>query len=163
MKPSCPTSRVVDGTPAARLSVFRRMAVEGAAHPDVRREARALWRRDPVERAAALLARVQELPYHPDPAGFGGDWVRPPCRTLVEGGDCDCLTVLVAALDHASGLTWRIGWLVQPRAALDHVAAQVYLRRAWLFQEVTVRGAVLGEGPHEAVARLGSASHVFGE
>jgi len=163
LKPSCPTSRVVDGTPAARLSVFRRMAVEGAAHPDVRREARALWRRDPVERAAALLARVQELPYHPDPAGFGGDWVRPPCRTLVEGGDCDCLTVLVAALDHASGLTWRIGWLVQPRAALDHVAAQVYLRRAWLFQEVTVRGAVLGEGPHEAVARLGSASHVFGE
>jgi len=163
LKPSCPTSRVVDGTPAARLSVFRRMAVEGAAHPDVRREARALWRRDPVERAAALLARVQELPYHPDPAGFGGDWVRPPCRTLVEGGDCDCLTVLVAALDHASGLTWRIGWLIQPRAALDHVAAQVYLRRAWLFQEVTIRGAVLGEGPHEAVARLGSASHVFGE
>lgn len=139
------------------------MAVEGAAHPDVRREVRALWRRDPVERAAVLLARVQELPYHPDPSGFGGDWVRPPCRTLVEGGDCDCLTVLVAALDHAAGLTWRVGWLSQPRATLDHVAAQVFVARAWRWQEVTVRGAWLGESPREAVARLGSASHVYGE
>lgn len=139
------------------------MAVEGAAHPAVRREVRALWRRDPVERAAALLARVQELPYHPDPSGFGGDWVRPPCRTLVEGGDCDCLTVLVAALDQAAGLTWRVAWLIQPRASLDHVAAQVFVARAWQWQETSVRGALLGESPHDAVMRLGSASHVFGE
>lgn len=163
MKLSCPSSSVVSGSPAARLSAFRRIAIAGAAHPSVRRAVREVWRNDPVERAAALLARVQELPYHPDPAGFGGDWVRPPCRTLVEGGDCDCLTVLVAAMDHAAGLTWRLAWLVQPRASLDHVAAQVHVARAWQFQEVTVRGAVLGEAPRDAVARLGSASHVFGE
>lgn len=138
-----------------------RLAVEGARHSDVVRAALGCRRATPRASAAAVLARVQGLPYREDNAG-SRDVIRPPCRTLVEGGDCDCLATLAAALDEVLGLPWRIGWIVQPTAAQDHVAPQVYLARAWWWQDVTIPGALLGESPREAVARVGFRRRVEG-
>ena len=158
----CPISSVVAGVPAARLAQFKRVAIAGASHPAIRAKAAELVEPSGAATAAAVLAFVQSLPYHADPSGLGGDWLRPPCRTMVEGGDCDCLATLCGALDHAAGLRWRLAWVVNPRAALDHVAAQVWVAGRWAWQECTIAGARVGEHPRDAVARLGGAWKVEG-
>lgn len=156
----CPIWQRVTGEPFERLVRFARFALDGASHPAVIAAAEACRGRSDLACALEVQRRVQALPYLPDPPD--GDWVRPPCRTLVEGGDCDCLAVLACALDEVLRVPWRLGWMRNPRAALDHVAPQVYVGGRWCWQEVTVPGARIGEHPREAVRRLGYRARVEG-
>lgn len=157
---ACPIWRRVVGEPHERLIAFARAALDGAAHPAVRAAAEACRGRSDWACAVEVARRVQALPYRPDPAG--ADWVRPPCRTLVEGGDCDCLSVLACALNECLNLRWRLAWLVNRREVLDHVLPQVWIDGAWHWQETTLPGARLGEHPYQAAMRLGGRARVTG-
>lgn len=160
---SCPRSEVVGGSPAARLAVMDRAARAGAAHPDVREAAARCAGGSVLERAARVASLVQSLPYLDDATGTD-DLVRAPCETLRVGGDCDCRATLAAALLELVRVPWRLAWIEQPGAPLDHVLVQVYSStlRAWLWVDVTVPGARVGEHPRDAVARVGYGSRVTG-
>lgn len=111
-----------------------------------------------VERAASAQRLVQSIPYRDDPAdpsGANRDLVRSWRATLDEGEDCDGLSAWVCAADVVLGLGWRLLWIAQPAAALDHVSAEAWCGPGvgWVWQEVTLP-ARLGEGPYSAAARL---------
>ena len=145
------------GTPQARLVGLGELAAEGVRDDVVRAAAgRVLGAAaTPRERAAAIMRRVQALPYRPDPVyADGADEVFPVVWVLRWGGDCDDLVTAAAALDTLAGLRWRFVWLLQPGEALDHVSLEVWLEERWQWQEVTV-AARLGESPGDAMARLG--------
>lgn len=157
----CPRSELVTGHPSARLEAFARIAREGAAHPAVRAAARRCWALTARGRAERVAELVQALPYLDDPPG-SADTVRAPCETLEVGGDCDCRTVLAAALLLVLDVPHRLAWIVQRGHPLDHVLCQVYLGLRWEWLDVTVPGARVGEHPAAAVARVGYARRVTG-
>lgn len=157
----CPRSlEVVRGDPDARVRRFTAMAVEGSDERAVyelgeriARDARSTW-----AAAARCLAVTQRLPYRPDPAG-SDDYVAWPCHALRIGGDCEDLSILLAALWSSAGIRCRIRWLTQTRTDQDHVTAQALVGGKWLWGESTVFGAELGEDPYDAAARLGVSNH----
>jgi len=158
---SCPRSELVTGHPSARLEAFARIARAGAAHPAVQAAARRCWASTARGRAERVAELVQALPYVDDPPG-SADTVRAPCETLEVGGDCDCRTVLAAALLLVLDVPHRLAWIVQHGHPLDHVLCQVYLALRWEWLDVTVPGARVGEHPAAAVARVGYARRVTG-
>lgn len=105
-----------------------------------------------TERASALLASIQALPYVPDPPGV--ERLQTSAETAREGGDCEDKAALFAVLARAAGLPAEVIWFSQPSLAKDHVTARVRVDGAWLWAETTIP-ARLGEHPYEAAARLG--------
>lgn len=144
----------VFGPPEVRLARFAEIASEGASSGRVVRLARTLRNASRSDRHCARLIQEigQSLPYFPDRPG-GADDVREPCRVLDVGGDCEDLSILVAALDLAAGLTPRLSWHLQREAENDHVSVEVLVNGVWLFQEPTIK-AELGENPYTAARRL---------
>jgi len=114
------------------------------------------------ERIVALeaLRLAHSVPYVAGPPG--DDEFAPASWTLEHGGDCDRLGSMLAGLVCLCGLLSRVDWLTQPQQSLDHVAVEIALDKRWYWAEPSVRGAVLGETPYEAVARQG-AWHVVGQ
>ncbi len=155
-----PAPHRVEGDPLERLAVFCQVAEHGASSSAIVRLARVLERNTARATAEAVARYVQLLPYVPDAVG-PVDEVRDPCAVLAFGGDCDDLACLALALDLALGLRSRLAWLVQAGASQDHVSPQVHVDGRWIWQEVTV-GALVGEHPYDAVARVGGADRVEG-
>lgn len=161
----CLSNTWVRGSPKRRLDRFLAASVE-CDHPRLTEYARAAirwtegmdWRGDALAlqraRASSILREVQRLPYVPAPSNAGADLVKPPLVVLVEGGDCDELGVLSMTLDALVGIVSRMVWLPLPGEDLDHVCPQVLINGIWLWTENTVMGALLGEDPIEAKARV---------
>lgn len=136
---------------AARARVGALYAALAAAAPDV------AARPDTVPRLYALeaLRVVQSLPYVPGPAGQ--EWCQSADYTARHGGECKALSVLYAAVARRLGLRVEPVWITQTGRDLNHVAARVRaggVGRPWLWADASMRGAMLGESPYEAAARL---------
>lgn len=112
--------------------------------------------REPHNRrlARAALRVAQELPYVLDADGEQVVW--PPDLTAVVGGDCDKLSVLLAAVYSRLGIAWRMAWLYQRGADADHFTLEAApdAPERWLTAEASVRYAELGENPYEALERV---------
>lgn len=80
----------------------------------------------------ALYAWVRDhIRYRYDPLEL--EWVQAPHITVSEGaGDCDDMTVLIAALSGSLGHPWRIRTVGKTRAAQAHVAPQCHDKTVWL-------------------------------
>lgn len=114
------------------------------------------WERDPIKRAIriadAILHYVQtRVAYVPDPNDE--EWYQGPVWTLAYGGDCEDLSVLVAALARCAGLEADVYWIDQPEARLNHVVSRIKIDGAYLFADASITTAFLGEHPHAAVQR----------
>lgn len=106
----------------------------------------------------AVLRWAQSLPYVPDPSHLnaaGKDLACDVAAVARIGGDCEDLACLVMACALALGLEARLVWLVSG-GDLDHVVAEVFDGVRWLWCEATIAGAVVGEHPYRAAARLGA-------
>jgi hypothetical protein len=110
-------------------------------------------------RALQALREVQRLPYVPERSGT--DCYQSVAYTATHGGECKALTTLLVAVLRRLGLAARVEWIMQPGKALNHVTAQVWLDGAWFWADPSIRGAMLGESPYEALDRTG-AYHVVG-
>lgn len=100
------------------------------------------------------MAYVQGRGYRSDPRGQ--EWFQHPVYTLFYGGDCEDLAGLFMALGKAVGLETDVVWINQPGKPLNHVSAKVRVGDEWLWAEASVKGALLGEHPYAAIARLGA-------
>lgn len=114
------------------------------------------WETDEQRRqiriADAILHYVQtKVAYVPDPNDE--EWYQGPVWTLAFGGDCEDLSVLVAALARCAGLNADVYWIDQPEARLNHVVSRIEVGRAYLFADASITTAFLGEHPHDAVKR----------
>ena len=134
----------VSGTPVERLDAFERFADRAAVDLDA-------WARR-LGSVARVLAAVQRVRYVPDPPG-SADKICDAATTLREGGDCEDLAALVVGGARALGVPARLVWIAQG-GPLDHVVAEVYVEGRWQWAEPTIAGAMLGEHPYEAAARL---------
>lgn len=102
--------------------------------------------------ADAILRYVQtKVPYRPDPNDE--EWYQGPVYTLAYGGDCEDLSVLVAALARCAGLKADVHWIDQPNARLNHVVSRIEIDGINLFADASITTAFLGEHPHDAVNR----------
>lgn len=168
---------IPDVTPiAARVATLDELATEGIRDPDVGSLAgqvasraaalattvpasarRGAW----MDRLLALeaLRAIQSLPYKPDPAGE--EWFQSARYTLRNGGDCEDLAVALVALMRSLGLQAAAVWITQPGQALNHVTAKVLLDGRWLWADPSVRSAMVGESPYDALQRTG-AWHIVG-
>ena len=100
------------------------------------------------------LRAVQSLEYVPNTARE--EWLQSVGRTLrTRRGECKALSTTLVALYRALGLRPRVVWVDQPGAPLNHVTAKVWIDGGWLWAEPSVRGAMLGESPYDALARAG--------
>lgn len=119
-----------------------------------------------VDAALAMMHRA--CPYRRDPAGE--DWHQDTATTLVEGGDCEDLATLLAALLRLGAyfyglrLKTRLVWM-RREGGQDHVAVQVRVGDGhdtgddpdggWEWLEPSIVGARRGEHPEAAGQRLG--------
>jgi len=134
---------------------FRLAATDCLRLAELDRSSRSL-----AERCArAALAFVQRLPYRHDPPGV--DTYQGVAWTLAHGGDCEDLSALFVALLRALAghyrlaLAARVRWLARPGAQEDHITSEARCDGgAWRWAECSVRGALLGEYPPDAAARL---------
>lgn len=111
--------------------------------------------------ALEALRTVQSLPYVHDPVGE--EWLQTANFTMTggpngipHGGDCKDLSVLLVAIDRLLGLRAEPYWVTQNGQSINHVTARVWLDGKWFWEDGSIRGAMLGESPYEAEARLGS-------
>lgn len=122
----------------------------------------------PYRRAAAdrvyaqlALAAVQRCGYHADPEGE--DQYQEVEYTLAHGGDCEDLAAALVALLRLGGIRARLRWCDNPPPApQNHVTARAWLASDWLWADASVAGALLGEDPNDAVARLRGDPRVVG-
>ena len=106
-------------------------------------------------RAAQSVAYVAER--------SGRDCYQGVAWTIAHGGECKAKTVLFVALCRAVGLKACPIWLTQTGASLNHVLALVWVDGPGskpLWADASIRGAMLGESPYEAVPRLNAHSIV---
>lgn len=158
-----PMTRLEFRNDQEKLAFLDSVANEYATHPKIVALASRLIRR---LRPDAYLAQAREIHrfvrdgirYQPDP-NRQEQLINPV--SVIERGrdDCDGKAVTAVALMRAVGLDAR----VHPRWAgdeLEHVQVRVrfpgsdhvggpYREGAWLIGEVTIRGAELGEDPHQ--------------
>lgn len=107
---------------------------------------------DEEAKANALLAFIQKDVGYTDDAD--GEWYQGPIHTLMNGGDCEDLSVLFCAMCGCLGIDSRIVWMDQPKARLNHVTAQVRLPgKTWQWAETTISSARVGEHPYDAAKR----------
>jgi transglutaminase-like putative cysteine protease len=167
MDPFSPPFRIDDrATPQWRVNWLQQVAATWAHLPPIKVMAdsfvRQTWhlhrRRDDEFLASIILEWVHDrLRYRDDP--WGREYYQGIYWTLTYGGDCEDLVVALVALMLAAGLDARVVWQEQSGAPLNHVTAQVRLPTPkgpeWVWADPTVKGARLGEEPHDAAARLG--------
>jgi hypothetical protein len=104
--------------------------------------------------AASALQVVQSLYYRLD--HVGEEWFQSADYTIVNGGDCEDLGVMLAAVNGLLGLKSRLVWIYQPGHALNHLSTQLNVDDEWIWEDPSVRGAQLGEHPYAALQRLGT-------
>lgn len=102
--------------------------------------------------AEVTLDAVHNFPYVPHPEGI--EQFQPVSWTLQYGGNCEDLSCLYAVLARNVGLPCRLVWINQPKAKLNHVAPQVFIYGDWYWAESSINGAMMGEDPYVAAARL---------
>lgn len=180
--PFPPTWRVDDTTPVCdRVAIMEALANDGTTYPSVqglanqiKERANALAAKSPTNQgtwfarivALEALRAVQSLPYVPAPEGQ--EWMQRADYTLANGGECKALSVLLVALCHLLGLHAQIMWITQTGKFINHVSTLIWLDSAnpntaggrWVWADPSVRGAMLGESPYEAVSRT-AAWHVI--
>lgn len=110
--------------------------------------------------ARAALAAVQKVPYVPGP--IGEEWMQGATYTLVHGGECKALSVLLCAVLRARGVPCEIVWITQTGKPINHVTVVVMNGNNQYWADPSVKGARLGESPYDAVRRTES-WHVVGE
>lgn len=108
--------------------------------------------------AEAALRQAQSYTYRPDPPG---EWFQTGIETLAVGGDCEDLSVVFVALARLLGLRAELVWITQPHQALNHVTADVLPSGRPLWADASIRGAMVGESPYDAIHRV-KAYHVQG-
>lgn len=155
---SAPFRIVPDETAEDRVRIIRMLASRGAAAPIVRRLAALARHRagpdaGPRALATEALRVTQRAGYVPavDPYLF-----QSAAYTALNGGDCEDLTPLLAAILAALGIASEVVWLSQPDRTLNHVVLQVAIDGEWLWADPSVCGARLGEDPYDAIERLGA-------
>ena len=93
----------------------------------------------------------------------GEEWFQPLVWTMEYGGDCEDLANLFVGLCRSQSIASRLVWFDQKNHKLNHVCAQVLVGegmgiptdgRGWAWAECSMEGALLGEHPYDAVARL---------
>ena len=162
--------RISDFTPVEqRLALMTDIALEAQSFPSVQAlayQARSIacakravcagpaTREDTLILAAAALQVVQSLFYRLD--HVGEEWFQSADYTIVNGGDCEDLGVMLVAINNLLGLQSRLVWVFQPGHPLNHLSAQLYLDGVWLWEDPSIRGARLGEHPYAALERLGT-------
>ena len=88
--------------------------------------------KQPALELAALYRWVRDnIRYRLDPVGL--EWVQTPERTLQEkAGDCDDITVLIAALAESIGYKTRFITVGPSHSRQCHIAAQAHCGRRWI-------------------------------
>ena len=106
-------------------------------------------------KAAAALAFVHGVRFVDE--GMSRDVYQTPAETLdANAGDCEDLVALFVAIARAVGVHAWPEFVPQPEIPWDHFAAVVRVEQRNLWAEPSVPGAMLGEAPQVAAARLGS-------
>lgn len=174
--------RISDYTPVEeRLRIMADIALEGQTFPSVQAlayQARSMacavqsvctgptTRDATLILAASALQVVQSLYYRLD--HVGEEWFQSTDYTIVNGGDCEDLGVMLAAINGLLGLKSRLVWVYQPGHSLNHLSTQLWLdtpygsyerptgHGEWLWEDPSIRGAALGEHPYAALKRLGT-------
>lgn len=126
------------GSPRERLERLAETAAAWSWRPEVREWARD---REPEE----LLAFVQALPRVVRDDGTA-DVICEPSVLLVDGGDCDPLSALLAAGFRARGLRCALAWVFQA-GDQDHVTCLLWRDGAWRWADAMARGAPIGANP----------------
>lgn len=152
-------------SPQRRLRILNEIAEEGRPYAQV-------WAMNVLARqgvppssarhvAQAILRAVQyDLLYKDDPPGK--EVFTSVAETILAGGDCEDLSVVLVSALRALGIRARVVWITQEGRSLNHVTAQVSFSdpsvpdnlAEWLWAEPSIRGAELGENPYAAAARL---------
>jgi hypothetical protein len=101
--------------------------------------------------ALEALRLVQSLPYVHDPVGE--EWLQSAWWTAEHGGDCKDLTVLLSSILGLLGVYAQPDWITQTGQMINHVTGQIWLDGQWVWADGSVRGAMLGESPYEALIR----------
>lgn len=104
--------------------------------------------------AASILRRVQNLPNVQPRLPDGHDCYQGSVRTLLDGGNCSCKTILAMALATCCGIRTLVAWYVLPGASSNHVAPAFRVGGLWRIGETLLVGARLGEDPFAAQERL---------
>ncbi len=167
--------RVSDETPVCdRVAIMEQLALESAQLPSVKalaasvlERAKALAPFSPVKTgdwqqrilATEALRAVQSVQYVSAPEGE--EWMQRGDYTLQNGGECKALSVLLCAICRILGVKSEILWITQTGRPINHVAARIFLDGEWFWADGSVRGAMLGESPYDAIKRL-DAWHVVG-
>jgi len=108
--------------------------------------------------ALEALRAAQSLPYVHDPTNE--EWIQTANFTLTgnsgnpHGGDCKDLTIVLVAVERLLGLQAEPYWITQNGQTINHVTSRVKLDGKWFWADPSIRGAMLGESPYEAEARL---------
>lgn len=167
-------------TPEQRIAKLAEISRAGASNPlvvglarNLYQHLRATLRREPTpaEMVQWLMdANHMLMDYLPDPpgeevfqsvrwslAGGGGSRLSPLTGEKTGAGDCEDMASTIAALGLALGIPMRCRWWQQEGAPLNHVSAEAFVDGRWQVAEATLPGARFGEGPYEALARVGSA------
>ena len=126
-----------EGSPVERLNRLAETAAAWSWTPEVRAWAST---RTPED----LLAYVQRLPRVVRDEG-SADVICDPRTLLVDGGDCDPLSALLAAGLRAKGLRASLVWVFQ-RGDVDHVSCLLWRDGAWRWADA-MSGAPLGVDP----------------
>ncbi len=140
--------------PWTRVALLEQLARDATAAPTVRAlTALVDAAADEHERAAQVLALVHRVGYRADPPG--AEVFQDADETIANGGDCEDLAVLFAAIASLVGLRAQIVWLDQQihGHALNHVFARVMVDGRWIDAETSIAGALLGESPSDAARR----------
>jgi transglutaminase-like putative cysteine protease len=102
--------------------------------------------RDTLGQAAGLLQWVRETVYYlPDPVGV--ELVREPGALISRGaGDCDDMSVLLAALASCIGIPVRFVAIATTPEGFDHVYPELWIDAldAWLPADAAVPGVPIG-------------------
>lgn len=127
-----------NGMPHTRATIAKmaKLARDGSSTYEIRHLATEITRDVPSKAPTLELAAIyrwvrDHIRYRYDPLEC--EWLQAPARTVAEGaGDCDDMTILIAALAGALGHPWRFRTVGATPSAQAHVAAQCHDRKVWI-------------------------------
>jgi len=128
----------------ASIQKIGHLIKEGSHNPLVRQVAiritAHLPSKSPTEEIAAIYQWIRKnIKFRYDPIGM--EWLQSAPRTLKErAGDCDCLTVLIGALNQSIGhrvLTRTVG---PSKKCPEHVSALIWDKKRWISCDPVLEG-----------------------
>lgn len=147
-----------------RLYIAEQLASDGMDSAYVQRIAALALRTGDTMRdhVAEALALVQLIPWRPDAGnGDGTETYQDVDTTIATGGDCEDLVIVLVAVLRLLGEKARVWFYPMPDRSQDHMTAQWFDGREWIWAEPSV-AARLGEEPQFAAERTGRSAVLGG-